>query len=55
VIGLPWLAAATGLSAGEAVRQGLLPFVLGDAVKFALAAAVFPVGWWIVGRRPRDR
>ncbi len=55
VIGLPWLAAAAGLTAGEAVRQGLLPFVLGDAVKFALAAAVFPVGWWIVGRRPSDR
>lgn len=55
VVGLPWLAASTGVGAGEAVRQGLLPFVLGDAVKFAFAAAVFPVGWWIVGRRPSDR
>ena len=55
VAGLPWLAAATGISGGEALRQGLYPFVLGDAIKFALAAAVFPIGWWVVGRRPSDR
>ncbi len=55
VVGLPWLAAAAGLTPGQAVQQGLLPFVVGDALKFALAAAVFPVGWWIVGRRPSDR
>jgi len=55
VVGLPWLAAATGLSAADAVREGLTPFLAGDALKFALAAAVFPLGWWIVGRRPSDR
>lgn len=54
-VGLPWLAAAAGLSAGQAVREGLYPFLLGDAIKFALAAAVFPLGWWLVGRRPSDR
>jgi biotin transport system substrate-specific component len=54
-VGLPWLAAATGLGAGQALREGLYPFLLGDAVKFALAAAVFPLGWWLVGRRPSDR
>lgn len=55
LIGLPWLATSLSLSAGDAVREGLLPFVAGDAVKFALAAAVFPIGWWVVGRRPSDR
>ncbi len=55
VAGLPWLAMATGISTGEALRQGLYPFVAGDAIKFALAAAVFPIGWWVVGRRPSDR
>jgi biotin transport system substrate-specific component len=55
VVGLPWLAAATGLSATGAVREGLAPFLVGDLLKFALVAAVFPVGWWIVGRRPSDR
>ncbi len=54
-IGLPWLAAATGLSPSGALREGLYPFVVGDALKFLLAAAVFPAGWWIVGRRPSDR
>ncbi len=55
VVGLPWLAASLSLSPGEAVAQGLTPFVIGDALKFALAAAVFPLGWWLVGRRPSDR
>lgn len=55
VVGLPWLARAVGLTADQAVAQGLLPFVVGDAIKFALAAALFPLGWWVVGRRPSDR
>lgn len=55
VVGLPWLAASAGLSPVDAVREGLTPFLVGDALKFVLAAAVFPVGWWIVGRRPSDR
>ncbi len=55
LIGLPWLASALHLTRDQAVAQGLLPFVAGDIVKFAFAAAVFPVGWWIVGRRPSDR
>ncbi|MGC8634422.1 MAG: biotin transporter BioY [Candidatus Limnocylindrales bacterium] len=54
-VGLPWLAAADGLSTEQAIREGLYPFLLGDAIKLALAAAVFPIGWWIVGRRPSDR
>ncbi len=54
-IGVPWLAVVTGLSAGEAVRTGLLPFLAGDIVKLLLAAAVFPAAWWVVGRRPSDR
>ena len=37
----PW---ATALSAG------LVPFLLGDAVKLALAAAAFPVAWRLVRR-----
>lgn len=53
--GLPWLAIAASLSPEQTLAQGLVPFLLGDAVKFALAAVAFPVGWWIVGRRPSDR
>jgi biotin transport system substrate-specific component len=54
-IGVPWLAVSTGLSGGEAVEKGLLPFLGYDIVKALAAAAVFPAGWWVVGRRPSDR
>jgi biotin transport system substrate-specific component len=54
-VGVPWLAYVTGRDLGWAVQTGLLPFVLGDALKLGLAAAVFPAAWWVVGRRPGDR
>jgi biotin transport system substrate-specific component len=52
LVGLPWLAAATGFSADETIAKGLLPFVLGDALKILLAGAALPAAWWLVGRRP---
>ena len=55
LVGVPWLAVARGFTAGEAIARGLLPFVVGDALKLAVAAALLPVGWWLVGRRPADR
>lgn len=54
-LGVPWLMAATGMDAGKAFTAGVAPFLVGDAVKLALAAGVFPVAWWLVGRRPSDR
>jgi len=51
-VGLPWLALATGYSAAETIAKGLVPFVVGDLVKFGLAALVLPVAWWLVERRP---
>ena len=53
--GVPWLMAATGFTAQEAIAKGLTPFLVGDAIKLLLAAASFPVAWWVVGRRPGDR
>lgn len=55
VVALPWLAAATGYSATETVVKGLEPFLLGDVLKLLLAGALFPIAWWIVGRRPGER
>jgi biotin transport system substrate-specific component len=55
VIGLPWLAFVTHSDVGTAVQLGLVPFVLGDALKLLLAAIVFPAAWWVVGRRPGER
>ena len=51
--GVAWLAwfaqpAAVGLSA--ALRTGLVPFLLADAMKVALAATVLPAAWRAVGR-----
>ncbi|HEX8939204.1 MAG TPA: biotin transporter BioY [Candidatus Limnocylindrales bacterium] len=54
-VGLPWLAAATGASGEWTVRNGFLPFVAGDALKLVLAAGLFPVAWWLVGRRVGER
>lgn len=53
--GVPWLAAVTDLTLGEAVATGLVPFLVVDAVKLLAAAAVFPAAWWVVGRRPSER
>ncbi|MBO8184313.1 biotin transporter BioY [Streptomyces spirodelae] len=50
-IGVPYLALATGMSAGEAVAAGLVPFLVGDAVKAALAMGALPAAWKLAGRR----
>jgi len=55
VIGVPWLAVAADLTPLDAIEKGLLPFAVFDAVKLLAAAAVFPVAWWVVGRRPSER
>jgi biotin transport system substrate-specific component len=54
-IGLPWLGIVVGMSPAETIAQGLTPFLFGDALKLVLAAVLFPVAWWVVGRRPDDR
>jgi biotin transport system substrate-specific component len=54
-IGLPWLGVVVGMSPAETIAQGLTPFILGDALKLILAAVLFPMAWWVVGRRPDDR
>ena len=54
-IGVPWLAVAAHFSPQVAIDKGLLPFVLGDALKLAIAAGLFPFAWWLVGRRADDR
>ena len=54
-IGVPWLAIAAHLSPEAAIQTGFLPFVIGDAIKLAIAAGIFPVAWWLVGRRAGDR
>jgi len=54
-IGVPWLALAAHLSPQVAIEKGFLPFVIGDAIKLAIAAGSFPFAWWLVGRRAGER
>ncbi len=55
VVGVPWLALTTGMSAGDAIAKGLVPFIAADVAKLVAAAVLFPAAWWVVGRRPSDR
>jgi biotin transport system substrate-specific component len=54
LVGLPWLALSAGLGPGQTLTKGLLPFLVGDAVKLVLAAAALPAVWRVVDRRGRD-
>jgi biotin transport system substrate-specific component len=55
LFGLPWLMAATGMNVADAITAGLTPFLITDLIKLAIAAGVFPLAWWVVGRRPGER
>jgi len=44
-LGVGWLAFGMGLGLGDALTKGLLPFLIGDALKIAVAAGVLPAGW----------
>jgi biotin transport system substrate-specific component len=54
-IGLPWLAYTANLDVATTLDKGFWPFVVGDVLKLVLAGALFPVAWWVVGRRPGER
>jgi len=50
-VGVPWLMAATGMGLAKALSVGVLPFLLGDLLKIALAAGLLPGAWALVRRR----
>ncbi|MFD7654670.1 biotin transporter BioY [Actinosynnema sp. NPDC059797] len=49
--GVPWLMAAAGVGFGKALQLGVTPFLLGDALKIALAAGLLPAAWLLVKRK----
>lgn len=56
LFGLPWLAFALGnLGAANDIASvaaaGLAPFIVGDAIKMVLAAALLPLAWKFLGKR----
>ncbi|MEU7060346.1 biotin transporter BioY [Streptomyces sp. NPDC046197] len=47
-VGVPYLALSTGMTASQAIANGLTPFLIGDALKAALAMGALPTAWKIV-------
>lgn len=43
--GALWLAAALSIPLTNAISLGVTPFLIGDALKVALAAGLFPLAW----------
>ncbi|MFF9863866.1 biotin transporter BioY [Streptomyces sp. NPDC013953] len=50
-VGVPYLALATGMTLQQAVAAGLVPFLIGDALKAALAMGALPAAWKLIGRK----
>lgn len=55
VCGVTWLSVATGMSLSAAVSVGLVPFLVGDALKAALAAGLLPWAWHLVAKLKADQ
>ncbi|MFG2191643.1 biotin transporter BioY [Streptomyces sp. NPDC048639] len=49
-VGVPYLALSAHMSLTEALSAGLVPFLIGDAVKAALAMGALPAAWKLAGR-----
>lgn len=50
-VGVPYLALAADMSLTAAIAAGLTPFLIGDALKAALAMGVLPTAWKLVDKR----
>lgn len=50
-VGLAWLHYGSGLTWSNAVAVGLAPFLVGDAIKLAIAAAALPAAWRLLGQK----
>jgi biotin transport system substrate-specific component len=50
-VGVPYLALAADMSLTAAIAAGLTPFLIGDALKAALAMGVLPTVWKLVDKK----
>ena len=50
VVGVSWLMSSTGMDLEAGLAAGFTPFLLGDAIKIAAAAGLFPAAWALVKR-----
>jgi biotin transport system substrate-specific component len=51
MFGVSWLAVVLG-SFSDAITFGLLPFLIGDAIKLVAAAVALPAAWKLAGAKP---
>jgi biotin transport system substrate-specific component len=49
--GCAWLAVDLHLGAAATLKDGFTPFVIGDAIKAAVAAGLLPLAWQLAGPR----
>lgn len=49
-VGVPGLMLFAGVSLGKALALGVLPFLIGDAIKILVAAGLLPTAWKLVSR-----
>lgn len=49
-VGVGWLALSLNVGLGKAVALGLTPFLIGDALKIALAAGLLPAAWKVLDK-----
>lgn len=49
VLGAGWMVFGLGMGLGEALLQGVLPFIILDALKVLIAVGVLPGGWKLLG------
>ncbi|GAA4729941.1 biotin transporter BioY [Pedococcus ginsenosidimutans] len=49
-VGLPYLMASTGMDLSTGLAKGVVPFLVGDAIKIAVAAGLLPATWKLVQR-----
>ncbi len=52
VFGVAWLASWLEVDLPTALEFGAWPFLIGDALKIALAAGLLPAAWKLAGERP---
>lgn len=50
VAGLAWMLPFLGVGLHEGVAMGVLPFLIGDALKTVVGATTLPVAWRLLGR-----
>ncbi len=50
-IGVPWLMVVAQVGFAKALALGVIPFLIGDLIKVAVAAGLFPSAWRLAGRR----